>query len=88
MEEISIASGSSNKVNDERPTISQFLAGKNIFITGGSGFLGTLLIERLLSATPELGNIYVLIRSKNGHSAESRIERMMSKVVSTTKNHN
>lgn len=83
MEEISIASDISNKVNDERPTIAQFLAGKNIFITGGSGFLGTLLIERLLSATPELGKVYVLIRAKNGHSAESRIERMMSKVVST-----
>jgi alcohol-forming fatty acyl-CoA reductase len=83
MEEICIASDSSNDVNDERPTIAQFLAGKNVFITGGTGFLGTLLIERLLSATPELGKVYVLIRSKNGYSAESRIERMMSKVVST-----
>lgn len=79
MEEISIAS---DLTNDGQPSIAQFLSGKNIFITGGTGFLGTLIIERLLSATPELGKIYVLIRAKNGYSAESRIERMMSKTVS------
>lgn len=79
MEEICIASESAS---DERPSIAEFLAGKNVFITGGTGFLGTLIIERLLSATPELGKVYVLIRAKNGYSAESRIERMMAKTVS------
>lgn len=82
MEEISIASDNSNEVNDDRSTIASFLAGKNIFVTGGTGFLGTVLLERLLSATPKIGNIYVLIRAKNGYSAEDRIKRLMSKVVS------
>lgn len=79
MEEISIAS---ETISDELPSIAQFLAGKNVFITGGTGFLGTLIIERLLSATPDIGKVYVLIRAKNGYSAESRIEKMMSKTVS------
>lgn len=82
MEEICIASDISSKVNDDIPTIASFLAGKNIFITGGTGFLGTVLIERLLSATDDIGNIYVLIRGKNGFSPELRIKRMMSKTVS------
>jgi len=63
--------------------IAKFLAGKNVFITGGTGFLGTVLIERLLSATSEIGNIYLLIRGKNGYTPESRIARLMSKVVSS-----
>lgn len=82
MEEISNASDICNDVNDDRPTIASFLAGKNIFITGGTGFLGTVLIERLLSATPDIGKVYILIRGKNGFTPEERIKRLMSKVVS------
>lgn len=82
MEEICSASEIAESVIDDRSTIAQFLTGKNVFITGGSGFLGTLLIERLLSATPDIGNIYVLIREKHGIPAEKRIEKMLSKVVS------
>jgi alcohol-forming fatty acyl-CoA reductase len=84
MEEKCSASDNSASLIDDRPTIAKFLSGKNVFITGGTGFLGNVLIERLLSATPEIGKIYVLIRAKNGFSAENRIERLMSKVVSSS----
>lgn len=83
MEETRNAIDETTDVDDDRLSISQFLSGKNIFITGGTGFLGTVLIERLLSATPDIGNVYLLIRAKNGFSAEDRIERLMSKVVSS-----
>lgn len=84
MEEKCSASDNSASLIDDRPTIAKFLSGKNVFITGGTGFLGNVLIERLLSGTPEIGKIYVLIRAKNGFSAENRIERLMSKVVSSS----
>lgn len=83
MEGKSNASFICNDVNDDRLSIAEFLSGKNIFITGGTGFLGTVLIERLLSSTPGIGKIYLLIRAKHGFSAESRVERLMSKVVSS-----
>lgn len=63
------------------PTIPEFYAGKNIFITGGTGFLGTVLIEALLSATPKIGNIYLLIRDKYGSDTRERIKRLLSKQV-------
>lgn len=72
------------KIVDHDPrkkTIAEFFDGKNIFITGGTGFLGTVLIEHLLSATPNIGNIYLLIRAKRGFSVESRIQRLLSKAV-------
>lgn len=63
------------------PSIAEFYAGKNIFITGGTGFLGTVLIEALLSSTPKIGNIYLLIREKYGSDTKERIKRLMSKQV-------
>lgn len=64
------------------PTIPQFYAGKNIFITGGTGFLGTVLIEALLRSTPKIGKIYLLIRDKYGSDASERVRRLLKKPVS------
>lgn len=66
----------------KRSEIGEFLSGKNVFITGGTGFLGQSLIERLLSATPSIGKIYILIRGKHGYTPEARVTRLMSKAVS------
>lgn len=63
------------------PTIPEFYAGKNIFITGGTGFLGTVLIEALLSSTPKIGKIYLLIRDKYGSDTRERVKRLLSKQV-------
>ncbi|KAL7032641.1 hypothetical protein ACKWTF_007369 [Chironomus riparius] len=65
----------------EKKTVANFLSGKVILITGGTGFLGQCLIERLLSATPGLKKIYVLVRGKNGYTPESRIKKLMEKTL-------
>lgn len=67
--------------NCKAPTIAGFLAEKNIFVTGGTGFLGTVLIESLLSSTTKIGTIYVLVRAKYGADANERIQRLLSKQV-------
>ncbi|XP_047368535.1 putative fatty acyl-CoA reductase CG5065 [Vespa velutina] len=61
---------------EERSEIQSFYKGKTIFITGGSGFMGKVLIEKLLYACDNLDKIYMLIRPKRGHSPDSRIEDM------------
>ncbi|CAH0714672.1 unnamed protein product, partial [Brenthis ino] len=45
-------------------SISEYYGGKSIFITGATGFLGKILIEKLLYSCPDVGNIYILIREK------------------------
>lgn len=35
-------------------SVTEFYAGKNVFITGGTGFLGIALIEKLLRAAPNV----------------------------------
>lgn len=62
-------------------TIPEFFAHKNIFVTGGTGFLGTVLIEALLDTHPNIGTIYVLVRGKRKFDASERIRRLLQKPV-------
>uniref|UniRef100_A0A1B0G7W5 Fatty acyl-CoA reductase n=1 Tax=Glossina morsitans morsitans TaxID=37546 RepID=A0A1B0G7W5_GLOMM len=45
----------------------------------GTGFLGTVLIEALLGTSPDIGTIYVLVRSKKNVDPKERIKRMLQK---------
>lgn len=57
-------------------TIPEWIKGKNIFMTGATGFVGKVLIEKLLRSCPDLQNIYILIREKKGKSVEQRVKEM------------
>ncbi|XP_055680430.1 putative fatty acyl-CoA reductase CG5065 [Lutzomyia longipalpis] len=63
------------------PTIPQFFAGRDIFITGGSGFMGKALIEKIFFACPAVGNIYVLLRPKKKRTIEERLALLKEESV-------
>ncbi|XP_049522439.1 fatty acyl-CoA reductase 1-like [Dermacentor silvarum] len=46
-----------------------------LFITGGTGFIGKVLLEKLLRSCP-VKRIYLLVRSKRGVDPEARIEEL------------
>jgi alcohol-forming fatty acyl-CoA reductase len=54
--------------------IAEALAGKRIAVTGGTGFLGTALLERLLRSVPEC-DVAVLVRPGRRSSAADRVRR-------------
>ncbi|XP_015175385.1 PREDICTED: putative fatty acyl-CoA reductase CG5065 [Polistes dominula] len=65
-----------NQIMEEKSEIQSYYTGKTIFITGGSGFMGKVLIEKLLYSCSDLDKIYMLIRSKRGMSPDIRIAQM------------
>jgi fatty acyl-CoA reductase len=58
--------------------IKTFYRGQNIFITGGTGFMGKVLIEKLLRSCPDIKNIYVLIRHRKGYDITTRVNDMLN----------
>lgn len=62
-------------------TIEEYFANKSVFLTGGTGFLGTVIIEALLSSSPNIGKIYILVRGKYGSDPNVRMKRLLSKQV-------
>uniref|UniRef100_A0A1A9X2G9 Fatty acyl-CoA reductase n=1 Tax=Glossina brevipalpis TaxID=37001 RepID=A0A1A9X2G9_9MUSC len=58
--------------------IPQFYAGRSVFITGGTGFMGKVLVEKLLRSCPDIKNIYLLIRPKRGQDVSDRLGEMLN----------
>ncbi|XP_043486959.1 fatty acyl-CoA reductase wat-like [Polistes fuscatus] len=62
-------------------SIEEFYNGQNIFITGGTGFMGKLLIEKLLRSCPGIKCIYILIRPKKGKEILQRGNELFEDTV-------
>lgn len=62
-------------------TVKSFYKNKNIFLTGGSGFVGVSYIEKLLRSVPDVGNIFVLLRPRKGQGIEERLKTIESNSV-------
>ncbi|XP_012485655.2 fatty acyl-CoA reductase 2, chloroplastic [Gossypium raimondii] len=58
--------------------IVKFLRGKEFFITGSTGFLAKVLIEKILRTVPDVGKIFVLVKAK---SKEAAMERLKTEII-------
>lgn len=46
--------------------IEEYFAEKNILVTGVTGFVGKVLVEKLLRCCDSIGDVFVLVRTKRG----------------------
>lgn len=66
--------------------VAQALSGKEILVTGATGFLGQPLLEKILWAAPEVERIHVLIRPKRpfGGEIQTPAERLRRELFQST----
>lgn len=65
----------------EKSSIIDFFQDTTIFITGGSGFLGIALLEKLLRRCHGIKTIYVLLRQKRGQNVDQRYNELINDQV-------
>ncbi|OMO89126.1 Male sterility, NAD-binding protein [Corchorus olitorius] len=65
---------------DQLDNVAKFLQGKTIFVTGGTGFLAKIFVEKVLRLQPNVNKIYLLLRAPDAKSATKRLH---SEVIST-----
>ncbi|KAL9881337.1 fatty acyl-CoA reductase wat-like [Glossina fuscipes fuscipes] len=65
--------------NDDlkKMSITDFYKDQEIFITGGSGFIGKALIEKLLRSFPNFKKMFILLRSKKNKTADERLQELL-----------
>ena len=58
-------------------SVRETLAGKNILLIGGTGFIGKVWLTSLLTDLPEIGRIYLLVRHNRASTAVERFQRVL-----------
>ena len=76
--------GYNNNNNNNNGNIAEFYRDRSVFITGGTGFLGKVLVEKLLRSSPDIKTIYLLMRPKKGHDIHDRLTQEFHKHIVTT----
>ncbi|XP_039391837.1 fatty acyl-CoA reductase 1 isoform X10 [Mauremys reevesii] len=59
-------------------SIPEYYEGKNVLLTGATGFMGKVLLEKLLRSCPKVKAVYILVRHKAGQTPQERMEEMIS----------
>lgn len=62
--------------------LKDFYRNKNILITGGTGFMGLGFVEKILRSFPEVGDIFMIVRGRQGQSIQQRKELYIKNPVS------
>lgn len=66
---------------DSDSEIANWYSGKNILITGGTGFMGKILIEKILRSCPNIASIFILVRNKKGKDVSQRLDDILNSPV-------
>ena len=59
------------------PSIPEWFDGKNVLVTGATGFMGKVLLSKLAISCSKIGNIYLLVREKAGVDPKTRLNSIL-----------
>ncbi|KAE8746184.1 hypothetical protein FOCC_FOCC007056, partial [Frankliniella occidentalis] len=58
------------------PGIPAWFAGRHVLVTGATGFMGKVLVEKLLRSCGDLERLYIVVRQKKGRAVQERVDDM------------
>ncbi|CAH0714673.1 unnamed protein product, partial [Brenthis ino] len=62
-------------------SIAESYEGQSLLITGSTGFVGKVLLEKLLYQCPKIDKVYLLVREKKNIKPHQRISKMLDEPV-------
>lgn len=77
-----LAKAQKMSVINEASSVSSWYADQHILVTGATGFMGKILVEKLLRCCPKVSKIYLLVRVKRGMEPHERLEEYVKSPVS------
>lgn len=63
--------------------IAEWYANQHVLVTGATGFMGKILVEKILWSCPKVNTLYILVRPKKGKDPKQRLEDFLASPVST-----
>ncbi|XP_043483087.1 putative fatty acyl-CoA reductase CG5065 [Leptopilina heterotoma] len=69
------------KIEEWPDRIAEVFKGREILLTGGTGFLGKVIIEKFLRCLPEIEQIYLLVRPKKGKDPKHRLDDIFNSAL-------
>ncbi|XP_033126302.1 fatty acyl-CoA reductase 1-like [Anneissia japonica] len=58
--------------------IEEFYNGQTLLVTGATGFIGKVLLEKILRCCPGIKDVFLLVRPKWGHPTQERVDQLMN----------
>jgi fatty acyl-CoA reductase len=65
----------------QQSSIVEYYKGHAVFVTGATGFMGKVLVEKLLRSCPGIEHLYLLMRPSNGQSVLNRLQALINNQV-------
>ncbi|KAK3914572.1 Putative fatty acyl-CoA reductase [Frankliniella fusca] len=68
---------------DERESggVAAFYRGRSVLVTGASGFMGKVLVEKLLRSCPEVREVLVLLRPKTVRGVQLAVDERLQRLL-------
>lgn len=61
--------------------VGEFYRDKTVLITGATGFMGKVLVEKLLRSCPSVGRVFLLLRPKGSKTVQDRLQELLQNEV-------
>ncbi|XP_057664481.1 putative fatty acyl-CoA reductase CG5065 [Diorhabda carinulata] len=65
----------------ETSEIAEWYKGQHVLVTGATGFMGKILVEKIHRSCPDVAAVYMVIRNKKGKNSTQRLEEFLNSPI-------